>query len=154
MPVPKSGLTCDGQLGIFSCTPCNQPSRGAGHVPRLSVRVPYLSMVPLPILPELAGSYSPTMVALSVIVAVLASYVALVLASRVIAAVGRLRLIWLAAGAVAMGTGIWAMHFVGMLAFRLDDRPITYDAPHLVLSILVAMAASNIRKRSPDIQIL
>jgi len=100
-------------------------------------------MVPLPILPELAGSYSPTMVALSVIVAVLASYVALVLASRVIAAVGRLRLIWLAAGAVAMGTGIWAMHFVGMLAFRLDDRPITYDAPHLVLSILVAMAASG-----------
>jgi len=100
-------------------------------------------MLFLLILPELASSYSPTLVALSVVVAALASYVALVLASRVIAAAGRLRLAWLVAGAVAMGTGIWAMHFVGMLAFQLDDRPITYDALHLVLSILVAIAASG-----------
>ena len=42
-----------------------------------------------------------------------------------------------------MGAGIWAMHFVGMLAFRLDNRPITYDAVHLILSVLVAIAASG-----------
>jgi PAS domain S-box-containing protein len=94
-------------------------------------------------LPTLAGTYSATLVAVSVIVAALASYVALVLASRVIATTGRVRLAWLLAGAVAMGAGIWAMHFVGMFAFRLDGRPITYDGPHLALSALVAIAASG-----------
>jgi NO-binding membrane sensor protein with MHYT domain/two-component sensor histidine kinase len=100
-------------------------------------------VIRLPAFPTLAGTYSATLVTMSVIVAALASYVALVLASRVIAAAGRVRLAWLLAGAVAMGTGIWAMHFVGMLAFRLDNRPITYDAVHLSLSVLVAIAASG-----------
>ena len=94
-------------------------------------------------MPTLAGTYSATLVAVSVIVAALASYVALVLASRVIAATGRARVAWLLSGAVAMGAGIWTMHFVGMLAFRLDNRPITYDALHLILSVLVAIAASG-----------
>src|SRR6266850_161251 len=87
-------------------------------------------MAQFPVLPTIAGTYSATFVTVSVIVAALASYVALLLA-------------WLLGGAVAMGTGIWAMHFVGMLAFRLPDRPITYDALHLTLSLLVAIAASG-----------
>ena len=91
----------------------------------------------------LHGTYGTPLVIASVVVASLASYVALVLASRVIAATGRLRRAWLVAGALAMGTGIWAMHFVGMLAFRLDGLPIAYDVPRLVLSVLVAVAASG-----------
>ena len=91
----------------------------------------------------LHGTYATPLVIASVVVASLASYVALVLASRVIAATGRLRQAWLVAGALAMGAGIWAMHFVGMLAFRLDGLPIAYDVPRLVLSVLVAMAASG-----------
>jgi PAS domain S-box-containing protein len=91
----------------------------------------------------LHGTYATPLVVASVIVASLASYVALVLASRVIAAGGRLRQAWLVAGALAMGAGIWAMHFVGMLAFRLGSRPIAYDVPRLVLSVLVAIAASG-----------
>ncbi|HEY8257722.1 MAG TPA: MHYT domain-containing protein [Gemmatimonadales bacterium] len=91
----------------------------------------------------LHGTYATPLVVASVVVASLASYVALVLASRVIAASGRLQQAWLIAGALALGIGIWAMHFVGMLAFRLDDRPIGYDVPRLVLSVLVAIAASG-----------
>jgi PAS domain S-box-containing protein len=91
----------------------------------------------------LHGTYGTTLVVASVVVASLASYAALVLASRVIAATGRLRLAWLVAGALAMGIGIWAMHFVGMLAFRLDGLPISYDVPRLVLSVIVAIAASG-----------
>jgi NO-binding membrane sensor protein with MHYT domain len=102
-----------------------------------------LGVEQLPVLPTIAGTYSATLVTVSVIVAALASYVALLLASRVIATTGRERLAWLLGGAVAMGAGIWAMHFVGMLAFRLSDRPITYDALHLTLSLLVAIAASG-----------
>jgi len=100
-------------------------------------------VVHLSVLPTLAGTYSATLVTVSVIVASLASYVALVLASQVIAATGRVRLAWLLAGAIAMGAGIWAMHFVGMLAFRLNDHRITYDAVHLIGSVLVAIAGSG-----------
>src|SRR4029453_15139571 len=91
----------------------------------------------------LHGTYGTPLVIASVVVASLASYVALVLASRVIASTGRLRRAWLIGGGLAMGTGIWAMHFVGMLAFRLDGLTIAYDVPRLVLSVLVAVAASG-----------
>ena len=40
-----------------------------------------------------------------------------------------------------MGLGIWSMHFVGMLAFHLPV-PIWYDIPLMLLSVLVAIAAS------------
>jgi diguanylate cyclase (GGDEF)-like protein/PAS domain S-box-containing protein len=87
-------------------------------------------------------------VALSVVIATLASYVALDMAGRTAAARGRARGAWLAAGSAAMGVGIWAMHFVGMLAFRLHapdgatSLMVAYDAPLLVLSVLVAVGAS------------
>jgi len=81
------------------------------------------------------------LVVLSIAVAILASYTALDLAGRVTAARRGGRLGWLAAGAVAMGTGIWSMHFIAMLAFHLPV-PITYDIPLAFLSVLAAIAAS------------
>jgi NO-binding membrane sensor protein with MHYT domain/nitrogen-specific signal transduction histidine kinase/CheY-like chemotaxis protein len=89
----------------------------------------------------LDGSYSPLVVALSVLIAILASYTALDLAGRVSAARGRDYLGWLAGGAIAMGVGIWSMHFVGMLAFRLPV-PTAYAAELVLLSALAAIAAS------------
>ena len=88
----------------------------------------------------LAGSYDHLQVSLSVLIAVAASYAALDLAGRVTAAGGFARLVWLTGGAVAMGIGIWAMHFVGMLAFSLP-LPVSYH-PTVVLSLLVAILAS------------
>jgi signal transduction histidine kinase/NO-binding membrane sensor protein with MHYT domain len=88
--------------------------------------------------------YSPGLVAVSVLIAIFASYTALDLASSVSVARGGIRLGWLAGGSLAMGVGIWSMHFVGMLAFRLSDTPIAYDIPLLVLSIVVAIVASAI----------
>src|SRR3569623_1292946 len=68
----------------------------------------------------MTGSYSLGMVCLSVLVAMLASYTALDLAQRISKIqVPRYRHFWLIGGAVAMGVGIWAMHFVGMLALSL-----------------------------------
>ena len=89
----------------------------------------------------LHAGYSPSLVLLSVLIASLASYAALDLAGRVTAAQGRERLAWLAGGSLAMGVGIWSMHFVGMLAFHLPV-PITYQLGRVVLSVLVALAAS------------
>ena len=65
---------------------------------------------------KLAGSYDYRLVALSVFIAMVAAYAALDLASRVTAARGRARLLWLTGGASAMGLGIWSMHYIGMLA--------------------------------------
>ncbi len=68
---------------------------------------------------NLIGSYNYGLVALSVVIAIFASYAALDLAGRVTAARGWTRAVWLLAGAGAMGTGIWSMHYIGMLAFIL-----------------------------------
>ncbi len=93
--------------------------------------------------PLLAGKYDPWLVALSVIIACCASYTALGLASRTTAARGRKRIAWLAGGAVAMGFGIWSMHYVGMLAFLLPV-PVRYDLPTVIVSLLAAIFASGV----------
>ncbi len=90
----------------------------------------------------MTGFYHPWLVALSVAIAVAASYVALDLAGRVTAArPGRQRAIWLAGGAASMGLGIWSMHYIGMLAFSLPV-PVYYDVPVVLLSLLAAVFAS------------
>jgi signal transduction histidine kinase len=85
--------------------------------------------------------YDSLLVVVSIAIAIMASYVALDLTGRVSSARGRARTMWWLCGSVAMGVGIWSMHFVGMLAFHLPI-PITYDVPLVVLSVLVAIAAS------------
>src|SRR3984893_8847613 len=89
------------------------------------------------------GTYDYRLVALSVLIAVLASYAALDLAARVTAAQGRIQFAWLLGGAAAMGTGIWSMHYIGMLAFSLPI-PVLYDWPTVVLSLLAAVLASAV----------
>jgi CheY-like chemotaxis protein len=64
-------------------------------------------------------SYNYPLVALPVAISTLASYAALDLAGRVTAARGPVRMAWLSGGACAMGMGIWAMHYIGMLACSL-----------------------------------
>jgi len=91
----------------------------------------------------LVGSYDYGLVALSVVIAILAAYAALDLAGRVTSAGGKARFFWLSGGAVAMGTGIWSMHYIGMLAFRLPI-PVMYDWPTVLLSLLAAILASAI----------
>jgi PAS domain S-box-containing protein len=89
----------------------------------------------------LAGSWDPQLVVLSYLIAVFASYTALDFAAKVTATGGRARIAWLAGGAFAMGTGIWAMHFTGMLAFRMP-MPVTYNVPITLLSMTIAIGAS------------
>src|SRR6266404_245160 len=91
----------------------------------------------------MVGTYDSPLVVLSVAVAIVASYVALDLASRVVASrEGRAAWYWLAGGAISMGTGIWSMHFIGMLAFHLPI-PISYDVPITLLSLVIAVLASG-----------
>jgi NO-binding membrane sensor protein with MHYT domain len=87
------------------------------------------------------GVYDPLQVALSVLIAISTSYAALDLAGRVTAAIGRARWTWLIGGSTAMGVGIWSMHYVGMLAFRLPV-PVEYDWPTALLSLFCGISCS------------
>jgi NO-binding membrane sensor protein with MHYT domain len=92
----------------------------------------------------LTGSYNLWLVLASLLVAVLASYTALDMAGRVAANRGRTAHWWLAGGSVAMGVGIWSMHFLGMLAFSLPI-PMGYDPAITILSLLIAIPPRHSR---------
>ncbi|HWY21273.1 MAG TPA: diguanylate cyclase [Candidatus Acidoferrum sp.] len=94
------------------------------------------------VMTAISGSYDYRLVALSIMLAVFASYATLDLAGRVTSSRGRVRAAWLSAGAAAMGLGIWAMHYVGMLALTMP-MPVSYHLPTLTLSLLAAIAASG-----------
>src|SRR5277367_1850275 len=88
------------------------------------------------------SSYDYRLVALSVLLAILASYAALDLAGRITAARGGTRSVWLAGGAATMGLGIWSMHYIGMLAYRLPVA-VLYDWPTVLVSLLAAIFAAG-----------
>jgi two-component system, sensor histidine kinase and response regulator len=93
--------------------------------------------------PTIVGFYDYRLVAVSVLLAVCAAYAALDLAGRVTAARGAARIAWLSGGALAMGLGIWAMHYMGMEAFKLPV-PVEYDWPTVLLSMVAAVSASAV----------
>jgi PAS domain S-box-containing protein len=86
------------------------------------------------------GMYTPKLVILSVLVAIFASWMALLIAGQ--AAVNRAqRWIVLGTGSLALGTGVWAMHFIGMLAFDLCTD-VDYDPVATIISGVPSVAAS------------
>jgi PAS domain S-box-containing protein len=91
----------------------------------------------------IAGTYNAGLVALSVLIAIIASYAAFDLGERVSASGGQRRWAWLTSGAIAMGFAIWSMHYVGMLAFVLPV-PVLYHVPTVVLSLVAAVAGAAI----------
>ncbi|PLA73455.1 hypothetical protein CYQ88_11100 [Hydrogenovibrio sp. SC-1] len=75
------------------------------------------------------GGYDPSLVFVSLVMAFLGAYAAL-------AAVGRLRLVeentrqhwfWVIFGSIALSTGVFSMHFLGMLAHKLPE-PLKFDS--------------------------
>ena len=86
-------------------------------------------------------TYNPLLVVLSAAIAILASYTALELSSRVSRAQGVTRKLWLSGGALAMGTGIWSMHFIAMLAFSIPIY-ISYNFAIVLVSLIAAILAA------------
>ncbi|AOI61739.1 histidine kinase [Burkholderia diffusa] len=98
------------------------------------------------------GTYNLLLVLLSLVIATLASYTALDLAAFIsLLDNPTLKRAWLAGGAAAMGTGIWSMHFVGMLALSLPI-PLGYALPDtgasLAIAVLVSYFALNVVTRA------
>ncbi len=99
---------------------------------------------------DLAGSHDGLLVALSILIAAVASYTALELAGRVRVSYAGTRHFWLWLSATAMGGGIWSMHFVAMLAFQLEV-PVGYETlltlASLIAAVLVSIAGLDIASR-------
>ncbi|MET3726876.1 diguanylate cyclase (GGDEF)-like protein/PAS domain S-box-containing protein [Fictibacillus halophilus] len=89
------------------------------------------------------STYHIPLVSLSIIIAVIASYAALDLGIQVQKTKSYARYIWMISGAFAMGMGIWAMHFVAMLAFHLSIN-VTYHVTLVIVSIIPAIISSGI----------
>lgn len=81
---------------------------------------------------------------LSYVMACVGSALGLRCMVRALSATGRSRRHWLVNGAMAIGTGIWTMHFIAMMGFGVTGSEIRYDVPLTVLSLLVAIAVVGI----------
>ncbi|WOD40718.1 MHYT domain-containing protein [Nodosilinea sp. E11] len=97
------------------------------------------------------GHYNAGLVGLSFGVAILASYTTLSLGRQILATTGWRQWPWLIGGALAMGTGIWATHFIAMLALEMS-MPVSYDllltVRSLVYGVLTAGVALAVVSRS------
>lgn len=86
-------------------------------------------------------TWDSVLICVSLIVVFIASFTALDTAGRVAVSRGWSARFWLLVGGIAMGIGVWAMHFIGMLAMMLP-MIMRYDTRLTILSLLVAILAS------------
>ncbi|MCE9663943.1 EAL domain-containing protein [Halomonas sp. M5N1S17] len=95
--------------------------------------------------PLLEGTYDPLLVTLSIAIACFAGLTALMLADRMVASPSPTsKTWWHLGGAVAMGCGIWAMHFSAMLAFSVEGHEhMGYTMGLTVLSLVPAILGSG-----------
>jgi len=89
----------------------------------------------------LTAIWNLPLVGLSLVLAILGSYVALGHAQRMRASQGFTANVWMWTGAATLGVAIWSMHFIGMLAFQLPIA-VRYDLLRTLASLLVAVGAA------------
>ena len=104
--------------------------------------LPTVTQPPAP-MPFLTPRYAPELVAASLLIATFASYVSLDLATRVRSQDRAVARAWWLGGSLAMGTGIWAMHFVGMFAYSLPIE-LGYRGLQTFVSWVAAVAVSAV----------
>jgi diguanylate cyclase len=86
----------------------------------------------------IATAHDLKLVALAAIVCALASSTAVTLLHHARESVGRPRQMWLAVSTLSTGFGIWATHFIAMLAFS-PGVPSGYNIVLTILSLVVAV---------------
>lgn len=100
-------------------------------------------------------SWNVYLIVLSVLIAMFGSFTALSHAERMRESTGYKALAWMFAGGFTLGMAIWAMHFIGMLAFHLPV-PVTYDTTLTFISVLPAIVAALLGfylLQSPNLQL-
>jgi NO-binding membrane sensor protein with MHYT domain len=83
-----------------------------------------------------AGWVTPV---LSYLMACVGSALGLRCTVRALESDGASRRNWLLLASIAIGSGIWTMHFIAMMGFSVDGTPIRYDVPLTALSLLMSV---------------
>jgi diguanylate cyclase (GGDEF)-like protein len=91
----------------------------------------------------LGGEHDLRLVALAGMVCLLTSLVTINLFHRAQMSKHRVRVGWISAAAIAGGCGIWATHFIAMLAYQ-PGIPVAYDVPLTTLSLVAASAFTGV----------
>ncbi|WP_010093991.1 EAL domain-containing protein [Ornithinibacillus scapharcae] len=86
-------------------------------------------------------TYSPILIVLSILIAIVTSYTTLVLVGRIFDKYRFEKMIWIIAGSVVMGTGIFSMHYIAMVAYH-TSFPMTYNIYLLVFSLFCGIISS------------
>ncbi|MGX6443456.1 MHYT domain-containing protein [Neobacillus sp. K501] len=89
------------------------------------------------------GSYNDYWFIFSILIGILFSYIALDLRWKIIVFKDFMYNLWLLGCAIAMGIGIWTMHYVGMLAME-TPHPIYYDSRIVLLSLVISIIGTGI----------
>ncbi len=107
-----------------------------------------LDELPLASTVYLSKTYDPLLIGVSIVIAIVSAFTAFGTAERALnSETEKYKRYWILFGAVSLGLGIWAMHFIGMLAIRLPV-PVGYSVGITVASILPGIAASGVILRS------
>ena len=102
----------------------------------------FFSVKDFPPSTEILATYDVTFVVASVVIAISASLISFVLSAKMSQTeLQNERSFWSLASACFLGFGIWAMHFVGMLAYQLP-LAVSYGPFVTLLSVLPAILAS------------
>ena len=83
------------------------------------------------------------LVVLAAVICLVASVTAISLFNRARAANGRVRIAWIVTAAVAAGCGIWATHFVAMLAYTPGVQ-VGYELDFTALSLVAAIVITGV----------
>ena len=86
----------------------------------------------------LTQQHDPRLIALAVFICAIACITVVAMLTRALKNRGMGRAAWTIAATFAFGSGVWALHFVAMLAFQAH-MPVAYDVSWTVFSILVAI---------------
>src|SRR4030081_2250482 len=88
-------------------------------------------------------AHDPWLVGLAAVICALASYAAINLLRHARGSVGQMRVVWLAVTAISTGFGIWATHFIAMLAFS-PGIPNGYNVRLTFLSLMAAIVLTGV----------
>jgi diguanylate cyclase (GGDEF)-like protein/PAS domain S-box-containing protein len=86
----------------------------------------------------ITNAHDLRLVGLAAVICALASFTAISLLHHMRRSTGQMRMIWLAVSATSTGFGIWATHFIAMLAFS-PGLPTAYNIPLTILSLFAAI---------------
>jgi diguanylate cyclase len=91
----------------------------------------------------IAGQHDFRLVALAVVICGLASFTAFNLLYHMQTTTGRMRTVWLCVSSTATGFGIWATHFIAMLAFS-PGLPTAYNVGLTIASLIAAIVLTGV----------